>query len=138
MRLYSWNVNGIRAIIKKNALAPFLAAEALGTREAIVWLHKGDHATRVAVVHPAPRAADGTRVAELLASLGVEPVLVPVPDGEAAKTAGVASSCWSLAGPKPGNSFRPAGQSARPLRTSDATPPPRCIHPSCNPGAGDC
>jgi exodeoxyribonuclease III len=28
MRLYSWNVNGIRAVIKKNALAPFLAAEA--------------------------------------------------------------------------------------------------------------
>ena len=28
MKLYSWNVNGIRAVIKKNALAPFLAAEA--------------------------------------------------------------------------------------------------------------
>jgi exodeoxyribonuclease-3 len=28
VKLYSWNVNGIRAVIKKNALAPFLAAEA--------------------------------------------------------------------------------------------------------------
>ena len=55
-------------------------------------------ATRVAVVHPGPRAADGARVAELLASLGVEPVLVPVPDGEDAKTADVASSCWSALG----------------------------------------
>jgi NADH:ubiquinone oxidoreductase subunit F (NADH-binding) len=37
-----------------------LAAEALGTREAIVWLHKGDHATRVAVVRAlAERHAQG-------------------------------------------------------------------------------
>lgn len=28
VKLYSWNVNGIRAVIRKNALAPFLAAEA--------------------------------------------------------------------------------------------------------------
>lgn len=27
MKIYSWNVNGIRAVIKKNALAPFIAGE---------------------------------------------------------------------------------------------------------------
>lgn len=28
MKLYSWNVNGIRAVIRKDSLAPFIAAEA--------------------------------------------------------------------------------------------------------------
>jgi len=27
MKLYSWNVNGIRAVLRKNALAPFIASE---------------------------------------------------------------------------------------------------------------
>ena len=55
-------------------------------------------AARVAVVHPGSRPGEGSRVAELLASLGAEPVLLPVPDGEEAKTAEVASSCWSALG----------------------------------------
>ncbi|HSN07111.1 MAG TPA: 3-dehydroquinate synthase [Candidatus Angelobacter sp.] len=53
---------------------------------------------RVAVVHSAARVLDGRRVADIVAATGVEPVLVPVPDGEEAKTAEVAARCWSILG----------------------------------------
>ena len=53
---------------------------------------------RVAVVHPGSRPEDGHRVAAVVAAAGAEPVLLPVPDGEEAKTSGVAAWCWSELG----------------------------------------
>jgi 3-dehydroquinate synthase len=53
---------------------------------------------RVAVVHPGSRPAEAARVAAALAAAGSEPLLLPVPDGEDAKTSEVAASCWSALG----------------------------------------
>ncbi len=55
-------------------------------------------ARRVAVVHPSTRPQDGDRIARIVAASGAEPLLVPVPDGEDAKTAGVAADCWTALG----------------------------------------
>ncbi len=53
---------------------------------------------RVAVVHPGTRPQDGRRIADIVRASGAEPLLVPVPDGEDAKTADVAAGCWSALG----------------------------------------
>ena len=53
---------------------------------------------RVAVVHPGTRAVDGARLADAVRAAGAEPLLLPVPDGENAKTAEVAASCWAALG----------------------------------------
>jgi 3-dehydroquinate synthase len=53
---------------------------------------------RVAVVHPGTRTVDGARVADAVRAAGAEPLLLPVPDGEDAKTAAVAASCWAALG----------------------------------------
>jgi 3-dehydroquinate synthase len=53
---------------------------------------------RVAVVHPVTRPEDGRRIADTVRAAGAEPLLVPVPDGEAAKTADVAAGCWAALG----------------------------------------
>jgi 3-dehydroquinate synthase len=53
---------------------------------------------RVAVVHPGTRPVDGERVADAVRAVGAEPLLLPVPDGEDAKTADVAASCWAALG----------------------------------------
>lgn len=53
---------------------------------------------RVAVVHPAGRPDDGARIAAVVERSGVRPLLIPVPDSEAAKTAEVAASCWGELG----------------------------------------
>jgi len=53
---------------------------------------------RVAVVHPGTRAVDGARLADAVRAAGAEPLLLPVPDGEDAKTAEVAASCWAALG----------------------------------------
>ncbi|MFC6238366.1 3-dehydroquinate synthase [Longivirga aurantiaca] len=57
---------------------------------------RGAH--RAAVVHPASRPEDGARVAEALRDSGHQVLLIPVPDGEDAKTADVLASCWSALG----------------------------------------
>jgi len=53
---------------------------------------------RVAVLHPGTRPADAARVAAAVAAAGMQPLLLPVPDGEDAKTSEVAASCWSALG----------------------------------------
>jgi 3-dehydroquinate synthase len=53
---------------------------------------------RVAVVHPAAREADAQRIADVVAASGAGPLLLALPDGESAKTADVASTCWSALG----------------------------------------
>jgi len=55
-------------------------------------------ARRVAVVHPGSRPDDARRIGESLRRAGVEPLLLPVPDGEGAKTSEVAATCWSALG----------------------------------------
>lgn len=55
-------------------------------------------AARAAVVHAAPLAPLARRIAGELAAGGVAPVLVPVPDAEAGKTARVAAECWDALG----------------------------------------
>ncbi|MGD9955030.1 MAG: 3-dehydroquinate synthase [Candidatus Nanopelagicales bacterium] len=57
---------------------------------------RGAH--RVAVVHAASRPADGSRAAEALRDSGHEVLLIPVPDGEDAKTAAVLVQGWSALG----------------------------------------
>ncbi len=58
----------------------------------------GTSAQRVAVVHPPAVRDVATRVRDVLATGGVEVVLAPVPDGEAAKDVAVAGELWSLLG----------------------------------------
>ena len=43
-------------------------------------------AARIAVVHPVSRPDDGSRVSALVEAAGAAPLLLPVPDGESAKT----------------------------------------------------
>src|SRR3954469_23205278 len=57
----------------------------------------GAGVARVAVVHPAGLADAVTPVLEALRATH-EVVELPVPDGEAAKTAAVAASCWEVLG----------------------------------------
>jgi len=53
---------------------------------------------RVAVIHPPTLIDLASRVVRRLADAGLEPTRIDVPDGEAAKTAGVAATCWSVLG----------------------------------------
>jgi 3-dehydroquinate synthase len=55
-------------------------------------------ARRVAVIHPASRARDIDAVVTAIEVAGAVPLLVPVPDAEAAKTAEVAARCWAELG----------------------------------------
>lgn len=55
-------------------------------------------AARAAVLHAAPLAPLAQRIAGELAAAGMAPVLVPVPDAEAGKTAQVAAECWDALG----------------------------------------
>ncbi|MDT4919242.1 MAG: 3-dehydroquinate synthase [Pseudonocardiales bacterium] len=55
-------------------------------------------AVRVAVLHPAILAGPADAVRVELAKAGHEPVLLEVPDGEAAKRIEVAGSCWDALG----------------------------------------
>ncbi|WP_028708535.1 3-dehydroquinate synthase [Propionicicella superfundia] len=56
-----------------------------------------DHRARVAVLHPPTLTAQAAEFAAV--SLAEETILVELPDGEAAKTAGVVAACWErLAG----------------------------------------
>ena len=58
----------------------------------------GDQVRRVAVIHSPPVAATATAVLADLAGHGFAAQLMEVPDGEAAKTSGVAASCWATLG----------------------------------------
>ncbi len=58
----------------------------------------GPEARRVAVMHPGSLQGLGEQVRAALEAHGYEAHGVPVPDAEAAKTADVAASCWSLFG----------------------------------------
>jgi 3-dehydroquinate synthase len=54
--------------------------------------------TRAAVIHPASIAALAAVVADSLAAAGVHPLVLEVPDAEAAKTADVAARMWTELG----------------------------------------
>jgi 3-dehydroquinate synthase len=58
----------------------------------------GPAVRRVAFVHPVTRPQDADRLAAAAAAAGLQPLLVPVPDAEAAKTAAVAADCWAALG----------------------------------------
>ena len=58
----------------------------------------GDEARRVALVHPATRPEDAARMAQTIVAAGLEPLLLPVPDAEAGKSADVAAECWAALG----------------------------------------
>jgi len=55
-------------------------------------------AEQAAVLHPAALADYAAVAAGSLAAGGVRPLLLPVPDGEAAKTLAVAGGCWEALG----------------------------------------
>jgi 3-dehydroquinate synthase len=55
-------------------------------------------AARAAVVHAPPVKDRAQRVAGELAAAGVEPLMIEVPDAEAAKTVEVAARCWDELG----------------------------------------
>ncbi|MGB9378610.1 MAG: 3-dehydroquinate synthase [Mycobacteriales bacterium] len=57
-----------------------------------------DGADQVAVVHAPPLAGRAADVAEVLRSAGHRVLTLPVPDGEQAKSIGVASDCWEALG----------------------------------------
>lgn len=58
----------------------------------------GASARRVALVHPQGRPEEAARLGAVVAGAGLEPLLLPVPDAEAAKTAEVAARCWAALG----------------------------------------
>ena len=58
----------------------------------------GSSTRRVALVHPETRPDDAARLASVVADAGLVPLLLPVPDAEAAKTAEVAARCWAELG----------------------------------------
>ncbi|HYP44663.1 MAG TPA: 3-dehydroquinate synthase [Propionibacteriaceae bacterium] len=58
----------------------------------------GDEVQRVAVIHPPTLIALAERVVSTLTAAGLEATRIDVPDAEAAKTAAVASTCWSVLG----------------------------------------
>lgn len=55
-------------------------------------------AARVAIVHSAPVALIARQVTEVVAATGRTAAVIEVPDGEEAKTAAVAASCWDELG----------------------------------------
>ena len=58
----------------------------------------GPETQRVAVIHPPTLIDLASRVVCRLANAGLEPTRIDVPDGEAAKTAEVAATCWAVLG----------------------------------------
>ncbi|GLY30593.1 3-dehydroquinate synthase [Kineosporia sp. NBRC 101731] len=58
----------------------------------------GPQVTRVAIVHPRTLRALGRTVNQQLTDAGLRPLLIEVPDGEAAKTAETLTMCWALLG----------------------------------------
>jgi 3-dehydroquinate synthase len=58
----------------------------------------GDGVQRVAVIHPPTLIGTAENVHRALALAGFQPVRIDVPDAESAKTAAVASHCWSVLG----------------------------------------
>ena len=58
----------------------------------------GDDVRRVALIHPPTLVALAESVVRLLREAGYAPVRIDVPDAEAAKTAEVATYCWSVLG----------------------------------------
>ncbi len=58
----------------------------------------GDRARRVAVLHPGSRPGPAEVLADIARAHGAEPLLVPLPDAEDAKTAEVAATCWAALG----------------------------------------
>ena len=58
----------------------------------------GEGVRRVALLHPATLRGAVVRLGEALRSAGLETVAIETPDGESAKTAEVAASCWAQLG----------------------------------------
>ena len=58
----------------------------------------GEHvrdAALVGILHAPPLASAARRAGDLVRIAGAEPVLIELPDGEAAKTPQVLARCWS-------------------------------------------
>src|SRR4029079_14202356 len=58
----------------------------------------GPDVPRVAVIQPPSLATHTSGLAKALSAAGYEVHGIPVPEGEAAKTAEVAASCWAALG----------------------------------------
>ena len=58
----------------------------------------GEAVRRVAVVHPRALRSTAQAVQQDLTNAGLRPLLIEVPDGEGAKTAGVLAMCWGVLG----------------------------------------
>ena len=83
--------------IEVRAEQPYPVLVGTGLLDALAGLlHPG--VQRVAVIHPPTMIDLASRVVRRLADAGFEPTRIDVPDGEAAKTAEVAATCWSVLG----------------------------------------
>ena len=58
----------------------------------------GDRVRRVAVIHPVALRDRAQQLRAALHGIGVEPLALEVPDGEAAKSGEVLAACWSMLG----------------------------------------
>jgi len=77
--------------------APYDVLVGHGLRgEVVTMLGRGAH--RVAILHAAPMAPTAAAVRADLEGRGLQVLVLPLPDGEAAKTAAVAAECWSALG----------------------------------------
>ncbi len=80
--------------IAVRAERPYDVVVGHGVLDRLAGLVEG--AQRVAVIHPPTLIAAATHAGALLDRAGFEVVRVDVPDAEAAKTAEVAATCWSV------------------------------------------
>jgi 3-dehydroquinate synthase len=78
--------------------APYDVLIGLGVLERLPRLLGEAAVSRVAVVHPRALKSTAVRVRHDLAAAGLRPLLIEVPDGEAAKTAEVLAMCWGVLG----------------------------------------
>jgi 3-dehydroquinate synthase len=58
----------------------------------------GPGVQRVALLHPPTMIKTAERLVQVLGAAGMEPILIDVPDAEAAKSIAVAERCWSILG----------------------------------------
>jgi 3-dehydroquinate synthase len=63
-----------------------------------VSVQLGSGVQRVALLHPLTLIKMAERLVHVLSTAGMEPILIDVPDAEAAKSIAVAERCWSILG----------------------------------------
>ena len=86
-----------RVTVRGDTAYDVVVGRGCGCVESIAAILPAD-AIRVAVVHAERTSSIAARIVAALTTAGFRVVAIPIPDGEAAKTAEVAAACWSVLG----------------------------------------